>query len=272
MKAKVLLILIILSVGCADVGRERPPLVVVLSFDYEGLFPGSDAYMWPVLDLLERHNATATFFVMGRRAELNPGMVREIHRRNHSMGLHTYYHNFPLFSEEDAAIIAGVYNKSVEYEWNRSFRTKYAFYEDMLMNQRAVMNATGNMSTPTMFRSPSLVVSWTRDPAYFEVLKEAGIEIDSSIYQDFNDPRPFYRIDGIIEVPVVASEKRLQDTRKAYELAEKTAEAGVPLVLYIHPQNMDEAMIQKMDAYLTALEARYNVTYLQVEDVPAHYS
>jgi peptidoglycan/xylan/chitin deacetylase (PgdA/CDA1 family) len=45
-----------------------------------------------ILAALERHGARATFFLIGGRAERNPGLVREIVRRGHEVGCHTHTH------------------------------------------------------------------------------------------------------------------------------------------------------------------------------------
>jgi peptidoglycan/xylan/chitin deacetylase (PgdA/CDA1 family) len=45
-----------------------------------------------LLDLLDAHDAKATFFLIGRWAEAEPGLVREIAARGHAIGNHTYTH------------------------------------------------------------------------------------------------------------------------------------------------------------------------------------
>jgi polysaccharide deacetylase family protein (PEP-CTERM system associated) len=45
-----------------------------------------------VLDLLARHNARATFFVMGWVAERHPRMMRRIVEAGHEIGCHSYAH------------------------------------------------------------------------------------------------------------------------------------------------------------------------------------
>ena len=45
-----------------------------------------------VLDLLEAHGATATFFLVGERAAARPELVREILARGHSLGNHSHSH------------------------------------------------------------------------------------------------------------------------------------------------------------------------------------
>ena len=45
-----------------------------------------------LLDLLDRHNARATFFLVGARAARRPDLVREILRRGHGIGNHSQTH------------------------------------------------------------------------------------------------------------------------------------------------------------------------------------
>lgn len=54
---------------------------------------GPDEHDTPrLLDLLERHGARATFFVVGERAARHPHLVTEIIRRGHDIGHHTHTH------------------------------------------------------------------------------------------------------------------------------------------------------------------------------------
>jgi len=45
-----------------------------------------------ILDLLDRHQARATFFLIGDRAAQQPELVRQIVRRGHEVGHHTHTH------------------------------------------------------------------------------------------------------------------------------------------------------------------------------------
>lgn len=45
-----------------------------------------------VLDLLDRYDARATFFLVGERAAARPELVREMLRRGHSLGNHSHSH------------------------------------------------------------------------------------------------------------------------------------------------------------------------------------
>lgn len=50
-----------------------------------------------VLDVLEKHNVHATFFVMGKDIEGHAALVKQIHQSGHQLGIHCYRHiPFPL--------------------------------------------------------------------------------------------------------------------------------------------------------------------------------
>ena len=61
---------------------------VVLTFDDGPLRP----YTRPVLDALAAHCTKATFFMVGRMAIADPELVREVARRGHTIGTHTWSH------------------------------------------------------------------------------------------------------------------------------------------------------------------------------------
>lgn len=50
-----------------------------------------------VLDLLDEHGVKATFFLIGERAEKHPELVREIYRRGHGIGNHSWSHPRAFF-------------------------------------------------------------------------------------------------------------------------------------------------------------------------------
>lgn len=61
---------------------------IFLTFD-DG--PNPQVTPW-VLDLLARHGAKATFFCIGKNAELYPELVDRIRAEGHAIGNHTYSH------------------------------------------------------------------------------------------------------------------------------------------------------------------------------------
>lgn len=65
-----------------------PDNVTALTFD-----DGPDAqYTRSVLDILDKHNAKATFFVTGASVKRHPEILREIVKRGHEVGIHSMTH------------------------------------------------------------------------------------------------------------------------------------------------------------------------------------
>ncbi|MFI7577319.1 bifunctional polysaccharide deacetylase/glycosyltransferase family 2 protein [Micromonospora sp. NPDC049497] len=70
------------------VSRAVPDRTIALTFD-----DGPDPEWTPqVLDVLRRHGARATFFVVGSRVNENPELTRRILAEGHELGSHTYTH------------------------------------------------------------------------------------------------------------------------------------------------------------------------------------
>lgn len=62
--------------------------VVALTFD-----DGPDPQFTPiVLDILKKHEARATFFILGKRAEAHPDILKKIAAEGHEIGNHSYSH------------------------------------------------------------------------------------------------------------------------------------------------------------------------------------
>jgi peptidoglycan/xylan/chitin deacetylase (PgdA/CDA1 family) len=76
------------SVCALPAGSTADP-TVAFTFD-----DGPDPEITPrVLDLLARHGAQATFFVVGARAAGHPDLIRRIVAEGHAIGSHTYEHS-----------------------------------------------------------------------------------------------------------------------------------------------------------------------------------
>lgn len=102
-----------------------------------------------ILDLLDRHGAKATFFVIGKKAEKHPELIREIARRGHQIGNHSYSHPRATF-------------------WCLSPR---ATCREIVKCQRAVESIIGQ--APTVFRAPVGHSNFFVHP----VLKSEGLEL-----------------------------------------------------------------------------------------------
>lgn len=76
--------------GCGHliVSNRSAEKCVALTFD-DG---PHKTYTPEILDILDKYNAKATFFIIGENAENNPEIVLETYRRGHEIGNHTYSH------------------------------------------------------------------------------------------------------------------------------------------------------------------------------------
>ena len=63
--------------------------------NWENFEPRYEQNTLKALDLLDRHDAKGTFFVLGWIADLNPGLIREISDRGHEIGSRGFYHRSP---------------------------------------------------------------------------------------------------------------------------------------------------------------------------------
>lgn len=64
--------------------------VIALTFD-DG---PHKKYTPDILDILDKYNAKATFFIVGENAEKNPELALRIHEEGHELAIHTYTHPF----------------------------------------------------------------------------------------------------------------------------------------------------------------------------------
>jgi len=105
-----------------------------------------------ILDLLDKYNIKATFFVLGWIAERKPGLVKEIHSRGHEIASHGYGHiiNYELSREE--------------------------IYEDIKKSKGLLESITGNKVVG--YRAPNFSV--TQD--VIDALTALGFDYDSSYH------------------------------------------------------------------------------------------
>ncbi len=113
-----------------------------------------------VLDMMERHNARATFFILGWVAERNPALVRKIAAAGHEIGCHSYAHRL-------------VYDLSPD-----------EFRKDTMRAVSVIADACG--IRPKIYRAPSYSVT-LRSLWALDVLAECGFTHDSSIYPIVHD-------------------------------------------------------------------------------------
>ncbi len=80
--------------NCLWTGHPDAP-TIALTFD-DGPHPHHTP---PLLEVLDRYNVLASFFMLGAWAAKSPALVKQIGDRGHHIGLHSYNHqSFPLQS------------------------------------------------------------------------------------------------------------------------------------------------------------------------------
>ena len=104
--------------------------VIYLTYDC-GYENGNTA---PILDALKKHNAPATFFVVGHFLETAPDLVKRMVEEGHTVGNHTYHHpdmssisNLASFQKE-VDDTAALYQKITGQEMTKYYRPPQGKY------------------------------------------------------------------------------------------------------------------------------------------------
>jgi peptidoglycan/xylan/chitin deacetylase (PgdA/CDA1 family) len=106
----------------------------------------NDPHSFNLLDVLSKHNVSATFFLIGSFVRRRPDIVVEIAQRGHVIGNHTFTH--PLLTFEPASRIR----------------------DEIIQCRNAINEAVGEHSN--LFRPP-----WGgRRPATFRIVRELALE------------------------------------------------------------------------------------------------
>jgi peptidoglycan/xylan/chitin deacetylase (PgdA/CDA1 family) len=116
---------------------------VALTFD-DGPNPAATPQ---ILDLLEKHNAKATFFLVGKFSRTCPELVREISARGHCIGNHTENHR------------------------NLTFLSSSAIHDELRRCQESIAKASTNAS-PKWMRPPY----GFRGPQLWSAVRRAGLQ------------------------------------------------------------------------------------------------
>jgi len=140
--------------------------IVLLSFDTESNVD-SPQIMTDLLNILQKYNAKATFFVMGDFAKQNPEIIHRMISEGHEIACHTQNHQNLLFL-----------NYTSQYDEINECK-KY-------LDNEFDLNVTG-------FRSPYRAMS----PSTFKVLRQTGFKYDASVFQNYGICYPFKFIDEI---------------------------------------------------------------------------
>jgi polysaccharide deacetylase len=104
-----------------------------------------------LLDVLEKHNVSATFFVVGMLAKTHPKVITQIAERGHVIGIHGYRHEQ----------LAGLSPKQLA-----------AFAAQLTETEVRLTRLTG--TKPVAFRSPFLMGPRFYSPELYKLLAEHG--------------------------------------------------------------------------------------------------
>jgi len=116
---------------------------IALTFD-DGPVP---PFTEQILDILRARKVPATFFVCGKNVERFPQILRRIQAEGHTIGNHTYSHEFPYF------------------------RSQKKFAVEIDRTQEAILKITGEQ--PVIFRPP-YGARWL---GFYPVLRERGLRL-----------------------------------------------------------------------------------------------
>jgi polysaccharide deacetylase family protein (PEP-CTERM system associated) len=189
-----------------------------------------------LLELLEQHRTTATFFVLGWVARRHRRLVQKIAAAGHQLGTHSYWHRL-------------VYSM-----------TPADFRRDLRASKQAIEDAAGERVD--CYRAPSFSIT-RRSIWALEILVEEGIKLDSSIFPTRHDrygipgsrPEPHLvetpsgtllefppstlRVAGT-SIPVGGGGYfRLYPWLVTRALLQGVLRRGRPLMFYVHPWEID---------------------------------
>jgi cellulose synthase/poly-beta-1,6-N-acetylglucosamine synthase-like glycosyltransferase/peptidoglycan/xylan/chitin deacetylase (PgdA/CDA1 family) len=162
--------------GDEPVSRAVPDRTIALTFD-----DGPDPRWTPqVLDVLRRHGAHATFFVVGARVNEHPELVRRILAEGHEIGSHTFTH-------ADLAAAPG---------WRRDL--------ELSLTRKAIAGATGR--EVTLLRPPFSSVPTALTGPEYDALRAAAAAGHVAVLAD-RDTKDWQR-PGVDEIARAATPER----------------------------------------------------------------
>jgi polysaccharide deacetylase family protein (PEP-CTERM system associated) len=140
-----------------------------------------DEAVVPLLDLLNRYNTHATFFILGSTAEKYPSLIKTIYRQGHEISSHGYTHK------------------------RLCMLNRISFEEEVRKSVELLKSITGEK--PIGFRAPSFSMDNSTKWA-FEILEKYDFKYDSSVF-------PFKtRLYGVPNAPLGPYKPSMEDIAK----------------------------------------------------------
>jgi len=189
-----------------------------------------------LLNLFEKHQTRATFFVLGWVAERLPGLIRQIEALGHEIAVHGYNH----------LLLTEISPEEFDLDLRKALE--------------AISNA-GVKNVPRGFRAPSFTVVEATKPWALPILEKHGFKYDSSIFPIGFHPdygivdsplRPYKITDSLYEFPMSVVElfgRRLPFSGGGYfrtfpyaytrYCMRRLNKQGHPALFYLHPWELD---------------------------------
>lgn len=164
----------------------------------------------PILDLLNRYNQKATFFVLGEIARKYPRLIKEIDQSGHEIASHGYSHKLltELNPEE--------------------------FEKEIIKTNQVIEEITGQK--PIGFRAPNFSLKTTTKWA-FQILEKHNFQYDSSVHPlSFEKIYPDYSIKEL--PPSLGGVYFRIFPLKAYLALTKLISKTTPPIIYLHPYEL----------------------------------
>ena len=137
----------------------------------------------PILDLLDRYQTKASFFVVGEVAEQNPGLIQSIFQKGHEIGCHGFSHK-PLWKLDET------------------------LFREELKHFHSIMEGILGKIAIIGFRAPCFSID-NRNKWALKVLLDFGYQYDASIFP--LKINPLYGVSGAPTRPYRIS---FEDVRK----------------------------------------------------------
>lgn len=194
-----------------------------------------------VLELLAKHNAKATFFILGKVAQTFPGTVKSIASAGHEVACHSFFHK-PIYSQKPEE-----------------------FRNDLLRAKQTLESVSGQKVLG--FRAPYFSI--TRQSLWaLPILVEVGFAYDSSLvavrapnYGFAGGKEGFYRLslsDGAIlieappatvrvfgfKVPLGGGYFKMFSKKPFVEKLKACQRQTRPAVFYFHPHELEKLPLQ----------------------------
>ena len=206
-----------------------------------------------ILDLLDKHNVKATWFILGWFAERVPNLIREIEQRGHEIATHGYSHT----------VLTSMTPEQFDADLGRALATTRAGVEQPIRG----------------FRAPSFTITnqtlWA-----FDVLAKHEIVYDSSIFPisghpDYgisDAPLTIHQRGSITEVPMSIAEifgKRIPCSGGGYFrvfpysvtrfLMRRCNRQGRPVIFYLHPWEVDPGQPRRKLSWSKSFRHYFNL-------------